>query len=386
MLSHLQADRIRAAELDSQITALERSLSALRVQKTLVQGRLNSYKYPVLDLPNEIVSEIFIHFLPVYPKCPPSAGILSPTNLTHICRKWREIASATPMLWRASALPLRPSLSFAQQAGETDHWLRRSRSCPISIEIVEDYCEATKPDGWASEVLAVLDAHRGRWEHLKLHFGAVPPLITFERSMPLLRHLSLAFDEIHHHSSFPVVFGKTPLLRSVSLNYLATREVILPWAQLTSLELVSVFPKDCVAVLQQTFNLVHCQLTLFESRDMDLLDVTLPRLETLRLLGFMNHRAIGYLGTFFVPALRELRIPEQFLENPIEFLTSFISKSGCHLREVHITGERTVPKQTYCTTFPSIRFHFHPRHVHQISNGESSETEAGSSSDSSDNF
>ncbi|KAJ7641164.1 hypothetical protein FB45DRAFT_712335, partial [Roridomyces roridus] len=56
---------------------------------------------PVLTLPNEITSEIFVHFLPPYPVCPPMTGLDSPTSLTHICRQWREIALATPKLWRA---------------------------------------------------------------------------------------------------------------------------------------------------------------------------------------------------------------------------------------------------------------------------------------------
>ncbi|KAJ7020267.1 hypothetical protein C8F04DRAFT_909373, partial [Mycena alexandri] len=69
-----------------------------------VQEELDSYKYPVLTLPTEIICEIFIHFLPVYPECPPPAGILSPTNLTQICRQWRDIALAIPTLWRAMRL------------------------------------------------------------------------------------------------------------------------------------------------------------------------------------------------------------------------------------------------------------------------------------------
>jgi hypothetical protein len=39
------------------------------------------------------VSEIFIHTLPVHPRCPPLTGILSPTNLTHICRKCERYRS-----------------------------------------------------------------------------------------------------------------------------------------------------------------------------------------------------------------------------------------------------------------------------------------------------
>ncbi|KAJ7917678.1 hypothetical protein B0H13DRAFT_2657737, partial [Mycena leptocephala] len=67
MLTNLDADRSRVADISAQILDLERSISALRIEKTQAQERLDSYKYPVLTLPNEIVSEIFIHFLPPYP-------------------------------------------------------------------------------------------------------------------------------------------------------------------------------------------------------------------------------------------------------------------------------------------------------------------------------
>ncbi|KAJ7894003.1 hypothetical protein B0H13DRAFT_1557430, partial [Mycena leptocephala] len=111
---------------------LERALAGLRAEKTVLQGRLDSYKYPVLTLPNEIISEIFIQFLPVYPLCPPFIGILSPNTLTQICHKWREVALATPALWRAIGLSDH-RISFEQQRHITVTWLKRSRHCPLSI-------------------------------------------------------------------------------------------------------------------------------------------------------------------------------------------------------------------------------------------------------------
>jgi hypothetical protein len=120
MLSNLETDRVRLPDIEAQIldmecslsasldrgahlVDLERSLSVFRTEKTLVQERLHSYRYPVLELPNEIIFEIFIHFLPIYPAWP-FTGLLSPTTLTHICRQWREITLTTPLLWRAIGL------------------------------------------------------------------------------------------------------------------------------------------------------------------------------------------------------------------------------------------------------------------------------------------
>ncbi|KAJ7906185.1 hypothetical protein B0H13DRAFT_2333760 [Mycena leptocephala] len=106
MLAGLEADRTRVAEIDARISDVlhqisdpEQSLPALFTDRERVQERLDGYKYPVLALPNEIVSEIFIQFLWIFPNSPPLIGFLSPAVLTHICRKWREIVLATPTLW-----------------------------------------------------------------------------------------------------------------------------------------------------------------------------------------------------------------------------------------------------------------------------------------------
>jgi hypothetical protein len=54
------ADRAYITAIDSQIVSFKESIQALEAQKLRAQERLNSYAYPVLTLPNEIVSEIFV--------------------------------------------------------------------------------------------------------------------------------------------------------------------------------------------------------------------------------------------------------------------------------------------------------------------------------------
>jgi hypothetical protein len=175
--------------------------------------------------------------------------------------------------------------------------------------------------------------------------------------MPLLRHLDYALYEDEVLNS-PVVFAphNVPLLRTVLLNDLAAANVVLPWAQLTSLVLHRVYPHECVPVLQQTSNLIHCELELYHtSPDHQLADITLPYLESLTLKEPEDVPARGYLGTLIVPTLRSLAVPESVLgPKPIDSLTSFISKSGCKLQQVRITDERTVTKNSYRRAFPSI--------------------------------
>ncbi|KAJ7156536.1 hypothetical protein C8R43DRAFT_1234770 [Mycena crocata] len=336
--------RLRLKDIDDEILQLEQSLSLLRMEKQSIQTRLDDLKYPVLTLPNEITSEIFLHFLPPYPKCPPSSGLLSPTLLTHICRKWRQTALFTPALWRAIAIDsdLEPDFRLRKQILAS--WLVRSCSCPISIKVFE-YYDSAGPD-----IMHALIPHRLRWEYLEVHGGG--KRFHIDGLAPILRELNLRLD-ISPIS--PISLKEAPLLRTVVLNDEAATNAILPWVQLTSLTLDDVYPKQCTPILLQTCNLVHCQLGLTRHPGHAIEpDVKLQCLESLILIDTYGE-VTEYLGTFIVPALRKLEVPEMYLEpDPVSVLTAFISKSGCKLQEVRITGYRSTASALYRKTFPLI--------------------------------
>ncbi|KAF7322296.1 F-box domain-containing protein [Mycena chlorophos] len=105
--------RNRIAMLDVEIPVLENALKTLLEERKWAQEQLDAYAYPVLTLPNEVVSDIFLQYIPPYPERPPLLGDASPTNLLQICRRWREIALSTPALWRA----FQPRLGFWRQGG-----------------------------------------------------------------------------------------------------------------------------------------------------------------------------------------------------------------------------------------------------------------------------
>ncbi|KAJ7684229.1 hypothetical protein DFH06DRAFT_1155067 [Mycena polygramma] len=339
------ADRARVVHLDIQIRDLREKLRALELEKKLAQERLDSYKYPVLTVPNELISEIFLHVLPIYPLAPPLAGPSSPTVLSQICRRWREIALATPSLWRAIKLSGYDDPSPRQ----TETWLSRSGRCPLSIRV------ANLGNSVPAAALAPLIPHCARWEHAILHLSP-SQIATIDAPLPLLRHL-LLYVEPQDGLSI-ATFPHAPLLRSVVLDDAIAANIILPWAQLSSLTLFSVFPSECTPVLQQTHNILHCKLHLvFEEGAPDEADIRLPRLESLSLE--RGDPVTGYLETFIVPALRSLEIPDYFLgPDHIGTLTSFVSKSGCKLQKVHISGKLSLPAASYRIAFPSILFSF----------------------------
>ncbi|KAK7052181.1 F-box domain-containing protein [Favolaschia claudopus] len=358
MLQSLELDRVLVAETDAQIreiesqmskleeqlTALKDSIYVLRATKELAKQRLDSYKYPVLTLPNEIVSEIFLHFLPTYPKTSPLLGRLSPTTLTHICHRWREIALTTPALWRAIDL---------ESEGETaaflaQLWLERSGCLPLSIRAADFDFE----DSFLS-VYRVFIPHRARWEHLDLELEDPDHLEVLDGSLPLLHTLSVFLGK---SLVKPLLLQNSPLLRTVVLDDYGRPSLILPWSQMTCLTLRSLYPAECISILRQTENLVSCNLDLW-TEDLpggQLADVQLLRLETL-VFERNSDIWVEFLQILITPALRSLEMVEGFLNktDPIGSLNSFISRSGCTLNELRIMAA-SIDEDSYRYAFPSI--------------------------------
>ncbi|KAJ7704159.1 hypothetical protein B0H16DRAFT_1638030 [Mycena metata] len=303
----------------------------------------------ILTLPTELVGEIFAHFLPAYPLRPPLVGSLSPTLLSHVCHEWREIAIATPELWRAIAVSL-PSYSPPAEGPLhiMDLWLKRSRGCALSLEITAEY------RGSASAAVALVVLHAARWEYVKFHVSPAD-LRTLVGPLPMLRQLDLAFDG---HIDDPLPAPDMPLLCTVALDFNYEDQsypIALPWAQLTSLTIIHTTPEECAPLLQQALNLIHCELGLVYD-DADLQDITLPRLKSLILTVGGSNSLASFLAILQVPSLCILRIADALLGNsPVEFLRSFIAKSGCTLEELAVTGTRSIERdEAYRQAFPSI--------------------------------
>ncbi|KAJ7653706.1 hypothetical protein DFH06DRAFT_524832 [Mycena polygramma] len=372
----LAADRARLTEIDAEILDLERSVSQspleetisgdmersslppmntdirireleLRAEKALVQERLDSYKFPVLTLPTEIVSEIFTHSLPPYPLCPPLWGSLSPTKLTHICREWRYIALATPALWRAVPVSI-TGAAVEWHRHMLDLWLKRSCYYPLSIRL--------QRFNSSDLLLSSLVSHRARWDCLKITALTASALAKFiEGPLPLLRHLDI---NLATRSSDVLDFAQAPRLRTVDLNGPAVSNITLPWLQLTCLTLHRVAPRDCASILQHTSNLVHCVLDFWSVYHWNVVDITLPHLESLHFHPNSDAEP-QFLNALVTPSLRTLQIHQEFFAtSPIHLLASFVSKSDCKLQEVTIytNGDRpeTVPEESYRRAFPSI--------------------------------
>ncbi|KAJ7206524.1 hypothetical protein GGX14DRAFT_637458 [Mycena pura] len=365
------ADRARVAEIAGEVAGIAReleylgerlglsslqlSVQALRSEEANIRERLSSYYDPASILPTEIVSEIFVHVLPAYPICPSRAGKSSPTQLTHVCRQWREIALSTPSLWRAIMIPFRHDMSWDLVSVPTSWdldfvqtWLRRSGSCPLSLHMDEPPESAV----WsATRLFETIVSHRARWENLSLYlWNWCSDWLEIAGPMPLLREMKLDasrgnWNDYPRSKPLPTVFYEMPRLHSMTFVDHISLSIGFPWSQLTSLSLVRIVVGDCTELFQQTVNLVHCKVcpidvsgvygTMIEP------DTRLPRLESLELVQDDGPPdVLKYLGTFTVAALLRLQIPNSEYDPDHFFhsLSAFIAKAGCKLQELHIIG------------------------------------------------
>ncbi|KAF7334838.1 F-box domain-containing protein [Mycena sanguinolenta] len=295
-----------------------------------------------------------MRFIPVYPLAPPLIGIDSPTTLTHVCRQWRDVALASPMLW--SAIKFDDMYHDVYQRTVlrcilTD-WIKRSRSCGLSISVTID------DDEFLQEILA--DPSTVRWERLQLE-GWVNSFLDIHSPLPMLHSLDF---KPYRVSTFGFTFHGA--LRQLRTAVLCGRAIPagLPWVQLTCLTLNGVTMNGCVAILAQTPNLVRCVVTLYRRPKFDSLtrvDFALPFLESLVLKiegRTSRHQTITreFLDLFVLPALSRLVVEEIFLrEDLIARLQSLISRSGCKLQEVCIRGRLTTTvRDRLGQAFPSI--------------------------------
>ncbi|KAK7014272.1 F-box domain-containing protein [Favolaschia claudopus] len=344
MLASLEADRCRILNLESQILELQQAILTLETEQDVVQSRLDGYKYPVLTLPNEIISEIFLWFIPSYPSPPPLAGSTSPTSLTHVCRRWREIAIAIPQLWRA--VEFTDIIPLEQQEHLGALWIDRSKLFPVSVRL----CTSVG----SLPALSALVPYMPRCEHLTLSFDTLRMEYS---SMPLLRDLSVDVKRTCSLSA-RLVFQDTPKLRRVVLGSFVIGRIDLPWAQLTSLSLNQAFVSESEIILRQTPRLVYLAVDfIMISSDSDSVypDILLLDLQTCLLHSELGVPYPEFFCSLVAPSLRRLELSGGFVEEDdcIDSLKSFISKSGCEISHLLIAGQYDVG-EAYLQAFPSI--------------------------------
>ncbi|KAJ7245698.1 hypothetical protein C8J57DRAFT_758206 [Mycena rebaudengoi] len=293
--------------------------------------QLDRVTYPVLSLPPEIISAIFVQCLPLSKDDPHPLHF--PMLLMHICRTWRSIAISTHSLWTTLTLDITPHDNIADPVAFINAWLGHAGRLPLSLSLRGEIEEDVGPGCLRN----ILDLHAPQLQSLALHVDAQDLAnIANTGPFPILQKLiiGLPFREGEDMLSQEVSLI-APVLREVSLVNGAVPSLfaIRLWQRLTKFSGESLPADDVLVLFLGAPHLVECSISVDaesailgpEENDDPIAHSTL---ETFHLRDYSSATILRYLT---LPALQNLYLTDiDELDN--SYFVPFLSRSSASLR------------------------------------------------------
>ncbi|KAJ6456345.1 hypothetical protein C8R47DRAFT_1165415 [Mycena vitilis] len=337
--------RARIAEINQQIAQLQAERDLL----------VDSLTFPVISLPVEITSQIFLHCIPDDPLR--SDDPFNAVVLGHICRQWRDIALALPDLWSGWSLAIDGNSSRTRLETGLKFWLARSQARPLPIRV--HHRDGTGPDVsqvelWWKRVgyfgialLPTIGSQHRRWKTLELNvpltvLRGLSKILPDDR-LPYLTHLLLGSVEedllanADTDEDSITMFADAPQLRSLHLVLEARRNldrmghVQLPYAQLTHFTGTFFSAHECLVILARMPLLVEC--VFYVSRHTTAVHhVSAPSLKSLKLFSATpDAHPVTVLDDLTLPALETLVLGREEADMA-QMFTFFVRRSECAIR------------------------------------------------------
>ncbi|KAJ7137272.1 hypothetical protein C8R46DRAFT_1201297 [Mycena filopes] len=336
--------RLALAKIKFQIALYKKYIVALEEQVDELEEDLALAIYPVLSLPTEITSIIFVHCLPPHGRVEPSPS-KAPLLLTQICHDWRNIALETCALWTSvyinPALDVRALLSKSVRVGLDNRtsgllqtWLSRAKASPLSIGL-NFAMRAISP-----RLLDLVLSFAAQIQRLDLHLNDLSQFREFhplQASFPHLQHLALT------HWTDPELAElchRTPSLRELRLldyNHGLPPDLTLPC--LTHLEILAeISTTTLLGLLRGSPLLTTLRFSLRESDtypenigSSPTSPTVFPNLSSLVL---DSGPAVWALRLLTLPALRALTIPRF---SDADEVPEFVARSRCVIERLTIS-------------------------------------------------
>ncbi|KAJ6447510.1 hypothetical protein C8R45DRAFT_188778 [Mycena sanguinolenta] len=336
-----QSLRDRLAELNAQIPLLE-------AERERIQQKLRSITYPVLALPPEMTSEIFLHCLPDLQHADPIfwrgfEGIPIPLLLSQICRVWRDIALNTPKLWaifriQVERWPRKPDQATLRLA----EWLEKANLSSLSFifERQQHHVQAfnsTRPPP-SPAMLAPILALSPQWQNVILRLP-YKDLITrqfqsgLHGKLPSLERLEITPGSNGVPPADTTVlaaFELAPSLRRVVLSHIPPTMVLLPWNQLTHFRGWGLDYMHYLHILRLSVTLVECKLGWVHEETQVNEPALLPCHPALEVFHFRGSHATSccsILGLATFPSLVELDFHDDVTSEQYESFVGLLSRS-----------------------------------------------------------
>ncbi|KAJ7249253.1 hypothetical protein B0H12DRAFT_703407 [Mycena haematopus] len=282
----------------------------------------------IMRLPVEILSEIFLH-------CGKKQDGCRPRLVATVCRKWRNIALATPNLWSDVRLA-QEEIKVEALHSLLDLQLQRSGQVPLSIV----FCEPRDTTSTLRLLLAV--SHRWQSLDLSIFTDSQQELIqTSTNHFPVLEKLTI---RIVPSLELGNLFRPLPLLRELELSWLnCPIPSTLPWSRLTKVTLRDASVVVALDVLHSAPNITELWLHYCYSDDGDCRTIT-SAIRSLKISHCRTGFCRDFLGHLTLPHLQELVLdcPDSgavtSLFTGASFSITYLNLTGVELSERELIG------------------------------------------------
>ncbi|KAJ3515670.1 hypothetical protein NLJ89_g1606 [Agrocybe chaxingu] len=343
-------------ELDALIDNYRRGLDSLEQEKILRRKlALKSRPSIIQRVPPEVFLVIFSMLLDN-----DSRNMISPSQ---VCRLWRSLLTEMSALWTCIVLG-----DFDEDEEAVHAHLRtciqRAGPRPLSLSINPNN-DCMDPYTLLEAVLKV--ARKSEWISISYVSSDITEFIPFfdgRFDLRQIRSLSLTCDERAEDSDEEEIFeldlsgGVVDMrsfthLESLSLHFVQqidTATLLVPWAQLTNLELEpDIDSSVCLSILKLCINLENCTLHPDTEGDLDIIydenykrkPIRLPKLKQLHLWTSQVPSLLP--DTLKLPTLRDATFHYSREEEygDCVYLLSFIGDCGRTIRNLQLPGLMT---------------------------------------------
>jgi hypothetical protein len=353
--------RTRLTQVDASILELKLRLKSLEDNKQSIQDQLDGVVYPILTLPREITSEIFLHCLPPFPDvsdgmkgAPNSAQ--APLLLLRVCRTWRDIAVSTPRLWVRLHLDLERLLDVGEPNLEKkiEDWFIRAGACLLFFSVDGHPFDDRHFEVAATRAALVRFAPRLQTVSLGLQPRQLFSLIDIG-PFPSLETLTLTVDSdlfsfFGDAQPGSKLLGAAPRLRNLIYRAGAVPSTfLLPYDELSTLTCENLSPDDFFDLLLWAPSLKNFTGSVEDEavvRHTNI--VTHGCLQSLRLSDGCYMYSLPLLR---LPALQNIHIDTNIIPDECPDLLSFLGHSSASLRRfstgVYISSMATEWFSTY---------------------------------------
>ncbi|KAJ7151187.1 hypothetical protein C8R46DRAFT_1123502 [Mycena filopes] len=344
--------RARLAQLDEELTVLLSTWQSLTAERENVMATLDAVSYPILTLPTEITTEIFLHC--VSAEQPIHLTDCAPLVLTKVCRSWRDICLSTSALWAGVRIDESSHASQNIQFRDEflERWFSRAGRQLLDLNVY------TPPSHATARTWSFLAGYSSQWRTLQLGFNQGSSSDDLSPAIDCIRGCVPALTKITMSvwctsPLWATAFQDAPSLRHVRLSNCARLWIALPWDQLTHLEFVDGALPAFAQLLQLTPNLEVLEVSCRKDPEPHLAmglpvsaiphlqptppptPVLLPLLHTLR-FGFIHTPAPTVFSHLILPALTTLEATEGLPPVALPSLLALADRSSWSLHTLRL--------------------------------------------------